>query len=137
MRTKTRGFTLIEILLVIAIIGLMATIVMYGQRNAQEKRRDVKRVTDIEALQKGLALYISKVGGYPVYEGCINGTDAVTVGLRAEGMLQGNDSLVDPLNPSNTANCYYYISAGSTFTLRYTLEQTSAAGEVGNHTIQP
>jgi prepilin-type N-terminal cleavage/methylation domain-containing protein len=133
-----RGFTVMELLIVIAIIGLIATIVMVGQRNAQEKRRDLRRVTDVKALQDSLALYLAKVGAYPVYTGCINGTDLVTVGLRVQGMIGSADSLVDPLNPDDTASCYYYTGAGgSQFNLRYTLEQTSAAGEVGDHVVVP
>ena len=135
--SRSRGFTLIELLLVIAIIGLIATFVMVSQRDAQEKRNDVRRSTDVLALQKGLALFSAGGQGYPVMTGCIDGTDAVTAAFRAAGILNANNVIVDPLNPSDVATCYYYVSSGSTYTLRYTMQSDSAAGSIGNHTISP
>ena len=132
-----KGFTLIELLLVIAIIGLIGSIVMVGNRNAAEKRRDVKRVSDISELQKALALHLAKVNSYPTLVGCISGTDAVTAALTASGFIAQSSRLVDPEWPSDTTKCYYYSGGAGKYTLRYTLEATSSAGEIGDHSVVP
>lgn len=135
---RSKGFTLIELLLVIAIIGLIASLALVGQRNAQAKRRDVKRVSDTTELQKALALYLAKVQSYPVMTGCITGTDAVTTGLQTQGFVGAGSKLVDPLYPTDITKCYYYDGTASKYTLRYTLEQNSASsGAAGDHYIIP
>lgn len=136
-RRKDAGFTLIELLLVVSIIALLATFAMFGQRNNQQKSRDVRRVTDVNGIQKALSLYLSKAGTYPVYDGCLNGTDPVNTVLVENKYIENNGRIIDPLTPNDPASCYFYQSTGSTYSLRYTLEQTSTAGDAGNHLIVP
>lgn len=63
MRVQTKrpstkkGFTLLEMLVVIAIIGLLASIMMLSVSRARQKARDVRRLGDTEQLQKLLELY--------------------------------------------------------------------------------
>lgn len=134
---RKSGFTLIELMLVVAIIGLLVSIIMVGNRNAQEKRRDVKRVADAQELQKALALLQAKVQAYPTFTGCIDGTDTVTSQLRTNSFITPTAKLVDPLLPSDITKCYFYTGTGSAYTLRYTLETTGTAGDAGDHLIVP
>ncbi|HTM69194.1 MAG TPA: type II secretion system protein [Candidatus Binatia bacterium] len=140
MRThKKDGFTLIELLLVIALIGLIASIAMIGMRTGPEKRLDLKRVTDIDQLQKALGLYAASQKAFPIMTGCVNGsTDLVSTELIAKGALALGTVIKDPSFPTDVTQCYYYTSTtGSTYSLRYTLQTTSSAGTQGNHTVQP
>lgn len=137
MRTKN-GFTLIELMLAIAIIGLIASIAMIGQRGAQAKRRDVTRAANVGELQKALTLLAAQAQAYPVYSGCITGADPVTTAIRAFALVGGEVKLADPTYSSDPTRCYFYSSAtGSVYTLRYTLESNSSAGEAGDHLVQP
>jgi prepilin-type N-terminal cleavage/methylation domain-containing protein len=136
-KTRSRGFTLIELLLVIAIIAMIATFVMISQRNVQQKRNDVRRSTDIVALQKGLALYTANGAPFPVMTGCLDGSDAVTTALRSGGILTGSEVIVDPLNPTDLTSCYYYTSNGATYSLRYTMQTDADAWHAGNNTVSP
>lgn len=129
---------MIELMLAIAIIGLIASIAVIGQRGVQAKRRDVARVANVGELQKALTLLAAQAQAYPVYSGCITGADPVTTAIRAGGFVGAGTTLIDPTYPSDAARCYFYVSvSGSTYTLRYTLESNSNAGTEGDHLIQP
>jgi prepilin-type N-terminal cleavage/methylation domain-containing protein len=54
---KQLGFSLIEILVVIGIIGVLASVVLIATSGARKKARDVKRKTDL--VQMGRFLYSS------------------------------------------------------------------------------
>src|SRR3989344_3091876 len=59
------GFTLIELLVVIAIIGILASIVLAALNSARQRSRDVRRLADINQLQKAIELYYDDTGSYP------------------------------------------------------------------------
>jgi prepilin-type N-terminal cleavage/methylation domain-containing protein len=131
VRRTPRGFTLIELLLAIAIIGLIASVILIGQRSAAATRRDVKRYSDVKTFEQGLSLYFSKAQAYPTYTGCINGTDPVTAGLHAQNIMASNVTVADPSFPNDPARCYYYTGTPSAYTLRYVIEVSSIAGPAG------
>ncbi len=60
-----KGFTLIEMLIVIAIIGILASIVLVGIGPVQRQARDARRVSDLRQVQNALELYFSKNTEYP------------------------------------------------------------------------
>ena|SRR3989344_5472615 len=62
-----KGFTLIEILIVVAIIALLATIVLVGVGSFRSRGRDARRISDLNNVRNVLELYFSKNGKYPAY----------------------------------------------------------------------
>lgn len=52
-----RGFTLVELVVVIAIIGILSGIIIAGLDGARKSGRDAKRVADIKNIQVALQLY--------------------------------------------------------------------------------
>jgi type II secretion system protein G len=56
-RSKQKGFTLVELLVVISIIGLLASVVLVALNGARLKARDTKRKADLHQIQVALALY--------------------------------------------------------------------------------
>ncbi len=66
LQTKVQaGFTIIELLIVIAIIGILATLVLTNFQGAQAKGRDTVRKNDINSLYQKLEEYHNEKGGYP------------------------------------------------------------------------
>ncbi len=59
------GFTLIEILLVILIIGIVLAIATVSFMNAQQKGRDGARKADLKALQQALEVFYAANKKYP------------------------------------------------------------------------
>jgi len=62
---KQKGFTLVELLIVIIIIGILATLVIVTFTGVQQKARDAKRQTDINALKTQLEAFYATTGYYP------------------------------------------------------------------------
>jgi type II secretion system protein G len=60
-----RGFTLVELMVVIAIIGILASIVIGSVSNAKASARDIKRVSDIKIIQTALTSYFNDNNHYP------------------------------------------------------------------------
>lgn len=78
-----KGFTLIELMVVITIVGLLASMVLAGLSVSQKNARDTVRVNNVKELQKALELYRNANGGnYPcatVMPGCVSGGYGISV----------------------------------------------------------
>jgi prepilin-type N-terminal cleavage/methylation domain-containing protein len=66
------GFTLMELLVVLAIIGLLTTTISVKFSKVRAKGRDVQRLVQIINLSTALELYYSDNGQYPA--GCLGST---------------------------------------------------------------
>lgn len=60
-----RGFTLVELLIVITIIGILSSIGLSTFTSAQTKSRDVKRKTHLKQLSDAFEAYYNDHGEYP------------------------------------------------------------------------
>ncbi len=69
-----KGFTLLELLIVIAIIGILASLATVSYSSAQKKARDSQRQADLKAIQNAMEQYYAdNDGSYPVGCGTIGG----------------------------------------------------------------
>src|SRR3990170_6989025 len=62
---KARGFTMIELLVAITIIGIISTIGYVNFDNARDKGRDSKRKQDLAAIKTALTSYYQDHDAYP------------------------------------------------------------------------
>jgi prepilin-type N-terminal cleavage/methylation domain-containing protein len=69
MKSKN-GFSLIELLVVISIIGVLAAILMVNLMGARERGRDSQRIQDLNSLKGALRLYYNDNQSYPSGSGC-------------------------------------------------------------------
>jgi prepilin-type N-terminal cleavage/methylation domain-containing protein len=60
-----KGFTLIEMLVVVAIIGLLSSVVVVGVGTARKQARDARRISDIRQIQNLLENYYGTNNKYP------------------------------------------------------------------------
>ncbi|MBI4120581.1 MAG: type II secretion system protein [Parcubacteria group bacterium] len=61
---KNKGFTLVELLVVITIIGILATVVLVSLNSARVRARDIKRVADVRQIALALEFCYDKLGTY-------------------------------------------------------------------------
>lgn len=107
-RTARQGFTLIEVIVVIAIIGIMAAIISTALATARIKARDARRIADIKQVQNAIELYFGSRSPqeYPVASAVCDATHAYGLEeLFRTGFISGI-----PRDPSLVPNCYLYTA---------------------------
>jgi len=62
---KTHGFTLLELMIVIVILGLLATIIMPKILNRPEQAKRAKTTVEIKNIETALALFKTDTGRFP------------------------------------------------------------------------
>ena len=65
IRKNDQSFTLIELLIVIAIIGILAALIMVSVTGAASRARDGKRIADLQEIAKALGMYYLDNASFP------------------------------------------------------------------------
>jgi prepilin-type N-terminal cleavage/methylation domain-containing protein len=65
IKNKRQAFSLIELLIVIAVIGILVAVILPNLIGMRERARDTVRKNDLNQLKKALRLYFDDFGAYP------------------------------------------------------------------------
>ncbi len=96
MRKSLSGFTIVELLIVIVVIAILATISIVAFNGVQEKARDSQRRHDIGQLAKALELYYADNNRYPTSSGAGSTTINASWSTTADASWQ---SIINALKP--------------------------------------
>jgi len=134
MNTKTRnyirytlgkGFTLIELMIVVVILGLLATIIMPRILNRPEQARRAKAKIDIRNIESALALFKTDTGRFPTT------SEGLEVLVSNPGIKGYNtDGYLDKTPSDPWGNKYIYVYPGVR-SRDYDLESYGKDGEDG------
>jgi len=130
---KSLGFTLIELMVVIAIIGILATIGYASFDEARQQARDKVRMASLKELQLSIELYRAQTGVYPVADSACPGAntdfygpgpgpvsgDFVTCENYIAGLVPGFIAALprDPNRENEAGVGFYYQSNGTSYKL--------------------
>ena len=64
--TPSRAFTILEILIVVAVIAVLAGIVLLGISNVRNKARYSRSIEEFHQISSAMELYYQKNGDYPI-----------------------------------------------------------------------
>jgi len=112
-----KGFTIVELLIVIVVIAILAAISIVAYNGIQQRARNTQRLSDIKSIQKTISLYrIQNNGSFPV-KNALCGTSSWEHSKDA-GCANFINPLVSivpniPTGPSSSYYRYNYFSAGS------------------------
>ena len=135
------GFTLLELLIIIAIIGLLSSIVLVALGSSRARARDSKRLFDLQQMRTGLELYYAEDQGYPEDSAWNNA--ALSNNQLA---CNGRGFFVIPDDPQGFS--YIYTADGNTtagcggtlwssFEIEFGTEENSVLGPPGTYYLTP
>lgn len=132
LKKRNKGFTIVELLIVIVVIGILALLVITTYSGIQQKARDAKRTSDLKSLQTHIEAYFSQNGYYPS-NGDMNNSGWLAANMKS---LDQN-ALIDPSAPNQsktlgtsttpTAKQYQYAPTQSDGTTSCESDHTTCA----------
>jgi type IV pilus assembly protein PilA len=130
-KKRTQGFTIVELLIVIVVIGILALLVITTYSGIQAKARNSQRQSDIAALQTQLEAFYSQNGYYPSLTDLNTGTSAST-SAQSTWVTTNMKSLdqaatTDPSNAAGSHTMAATVSAAAT-AKEYSYTVTNSAG---------
>jgi general secretion pathway protein G len=123
---SSRGFTLIEIMVVVFILGLLVTLVAPKVMGRTEEAKRTKAAADLRAVQQALNLYRLDNGGYPTTD---QGLQALVTKPQSGTIPRrwNSEGYLEKVQTDPWGHPYIYISNGD----HYTLKSFGADGEEG------
>lgn len=153
MLKNNRGFTIVEIVIVITVIAVLASITMVAYNGVQKRSRDSLRTNDVSTLGKAISIYATQTGSWTP-AGCGDTSNTLTgdinrvySGNSIMTCLKNYDSTTKQISdPSgcvssadNTASCtaairgyYGAYNCGTTYYVLARLENTPTSGTIAS-----
>ena len=119
------GFTLIELMIVIVILGMLTTIIMPKILDRPEQARRMKAKVDIRSIESALALFKTDTGRFPTTS---EGLEVLVSNPGIDGYH--SDGYLDKVPSDHWGGKYIYMSPGAN-SREYDLKSYDKDGEDG------
>lgn len=116
-RIKQRGFTLVELLISISIIGILSVALTVSFLSTQKNSRDQRRIEDLKAIQNAAELYLLLKGSYPTSK---------TTPWKVNSQVVLEEF---PVGPKGASDTYTYTVSGGQYCA---CSSTMESGKYGN-----
>ena len=133
---RARGFTIVEVIIVVIVVGILASLSIFAFTQVQSNARNDQRTADTTIISDALEKYYRANGGYP---SCSAMTQSVSVvasllqidknALEAPGASAGTNSIsCGALTSGGGPDVYGYVvdtsssCTAGTYCLEYTLQ---------------
>jgi prepilin-type N-terminal cleavage/methylation domain-containing protein len=97
-KNQNSGFTIVELLIVIVVIGILAALVITTYAGIQSKARNAHRQSDMQSLQTQIEAFYSQNAYYPSL-GDMNTASWLTTNMKS----LDSGALVDPSNATGSS----------------------------------
>ncbi|GAC1499314.1 MAG: hypothetical protein NVS1B10_01920 [Candidatus Saccharimonadales bacterium] len=126
LKKSNKGFTIVELLIVIVVIGILALLVVTTYSGIQAKARNSKRSADIGTIQTQLEAFYSQNGYYP---SLTDMNSATWIAANMKSLDTG--ALIDP---SNATQSKTLLAAPAAKSYAYAVTDNSGASCEANDT---
>lgn len=101
MKNKKNGFTLVELVVVIAILGILAAIAIPRFMEANKSARGSKIIADMRTIESAVNIYYTKYGSYPTDKDSTGFSDIVNGGTWPTPPI-GDFNIVHTMDETST-----------------------------------
>jgi general secretion pathway protein G len=106
---RLRGFTLVEIMVVVVILGILAVLIVPRVVGRTDEARTVAAKQDVAAIMQALKLYRLDNGRYPTTE---QGIAALVTKPQSEPAPKNWQKYLDRIPKDPWGNAYQYLNPG-------------------------
>ena len=160
MRKNTSGFTIVELLIVIVVIGILAAIVIVAYNGVQTRANNTKSMAAVNSWAKAIQLYRADKGTFPTSNSCLGSTttyngdgtcwDGTYWVVQAAFLTEMSPYISNKPEPDLTPvdgtytqrrGAFYYVASATDHQIRVMLSGTntcppSSAGPIAATTVQ-
>ncbi len=141
---NNKAFTLIELLLAMAIMGILAIMLIGNFNSTLMRGRDAQRKNDLNQLQKALEVYYEENQKYPTFTDIFGKKLCISTTVASTSPCPANETVYMVKTPKDPSSSYTYRyipnAAGSSYYLysyiENSLDQGSGVSATGFTTME-